>query len=88
MVAPEADGGETRTYTLLGPDARLYNNVTPGTLGGHPRGQLYEWAGTDQRRCGVIARGDYVEQAVLARAVAVGYRPCAACLPTGPYPIL
>ncbi|MEX2221582.1 MAG: Ada metal-binding domain-containing protein [Candidatus Rokuibacteriota bacterium] len=73
-----------RTYTLLGPDRRLYESATPGTLGGHRPGRRYGRLDCPAA-LRAIARGGYVKNRVFFAderiAIAAGYRPCAACLP-------
>lgn len=69
---------------LVGADGTSYRSATPGTLGGHRRSKLY-----GRLDCAsalrAIERGDYVAHRVFfadeATAIAVGYRPCAVCLP-------
>jgi hypothetical protein len=74
----------TKTYTLLGPGGRPYQNPTPGTLGGHKQGRLYGRLDCPAALRG-IARGGYVKNRVFfadeQTAIAAGYRPCGACLP-------
>jgi hypothetical protein len=69
---------------LIGADGVEYLSETKGTLGGHRRNKIYgtlDCAGAARW----IAKGHYVKQRVFfadeATAVAVGYRPCAGCLP-------
>lgn len=73
------------TYTLLGPDRRPYESPTPGSLGGHRRGRIYGRLDCPAARR-AIAQGGYVSSRVFfadeATAVAAGFRPCGACLPT------
>jgi hypothetical protein len=74
----------TRTWTLLGGDGEAFQSAAPGTLGGHRRSRIYgrlDCAGA----AGAIARGGYVAHRVFfadePAALAVGYRPCAVCMP-------
>ena len=73
-----------KTFTLLGRDGKPYPCTVPGTLGGHRGGKLY---GRLDCRAALraIARGGYVSHRVFfadeATAIAVGYRPCAVCMP-------
>ena len=73
-----------RTYTLLGPDRRLFQSATPGTLGGHRPGRRYGRLDCPAA-LRALARGGYVRHRVFfadeRTAIAAGYRPCAACLP-------
>ena len=73
-----------KTYTLLGPDRRLYQSATPATLGGHRPGRLYGKLDCPAA-LRAIGRGGYVKNRVFfvdeQTAIAAGYRPCAACLP-------
>jgi hypothetical protein len=76
--------GAHRTYTLLGPDLRLYTSESPGALGGHRGTRIY--GRLDCRTAlRAIDRGGYVSQRVFfaneAVAEAAGFRPCAVCLP-------
>ena len=81
-----------RTWTLLGPDGKLFESYRPGTLGGHGGTRIFgrldcpaalraiaRDAGRD------AARGSYVRRRVFflsrAHARAAGYRPCSICLP-------
>ena len=74
----------TKTWTLIGSDERPYESTQPGSLGGHSRTGIF-----GQLDCPLalraIARGGYVKHRVFfineAVARAVGYRPCAVCLP-------
>ena len=73
-----------RTWTLIGANGKPFESDMPGTLGGQRRGKLY-----GRLDCGAavqaISRGGYARLRVFfcdeATAIAVGYRPCAACLP-------
>lgn len=73
-----------KTYTLLGPDAKKYQTIIPGALGGHRRNKIY---GTLDCPGALrwIARSHYVTHRVFfadeATAIAAGFRPCAVCLP-------
>jgi hypothetical protein len=73
-----------RTYTLLGPDRRLYPSPIPGTLGGHKRGRRYGRLDCPAA-LRTLARGGYIGNRVFfadeETAIAAGYRPCAVCLP-------
>ncbi|MGH7364899.1 MAG: metal-binding protein [Candidatus Rokuibacteriota bacterium] len=64
-----------RTYTLLGPDRRLYESATPGTLGGRRPGRRYGRLDCPAA-LRAIARGGYVKNRVF-----FADEPCAACLP-------
>jgi len=79
-----ATPGLMRTYTLLGPDRRLHQSATPGTLGGHRPGRRYGRLDCPAA-LRAIARGGYVKNRVFfadeQTAIAAGYRRCAACLP-------
>jgi methylphosphotriester-DNA--protein-cysteine methyltransferase len=72
------------TFRLIGADARPYESVTPGALGGHRRQRIYGRLDcpTAARQ---IARGWYVRHRVFfadePTARAAGYRPCHDCLP-------
>jgi methylated-DNA-[protein]-cysteine S-methyltransferase len=73
-----------RTYTLIGADGTPGASTAPGTLGGHRGDRIYgtlDCPGAAR----AIARGGYVDQRVFfadePTAVAVGFRPCATCLP-------
>jgi len=74
----------SKTWTLLGRDGRLYESSVPGTLGGYRGGRIY---GRIDCRAALqaIARGGYVGDRVFfldeAIAIAAGYRPCAVCMP-------
>jgi hypothetical protein len=81
----QRSGGDgTKTWTLVGPDRRLYQSAMPGTLGGHKQGLLYGRLDCPAA-LRAIARGGYVQERVFfaneQAAIAAGYRPCAACLP-------
>ena len=74
-----------KRYSLISADASTHDSAMPGTIGGHRRTRIY-----GRLDCGsalrAIERGGYVKHRVFfadeATAVAAGYRPCAACLPT------
>jgi hypothetical protein len=75
---------ENKTYKLLGADGKFYQSRTKGALGGHRRDKIYgtlDCAGAKMW----IAKGHYVKQRVFfadeQTAIAVGFRPCARCLP-------
>lgn len=74
----------SRVYTLIGPAGRPYRSAAPGTLGGHRRARLYGRLDCPAA-LRAIAAGGYVRHRVFfaaeADAIAVGYRPCAVCLP-------
>ena len=85
MTHPEASCTlvGVKSYTLLGPDRRPYQSITPGTWGGHRQSKIYgrldcpsalRW----------IAKGHYVQHRVFFAdeevAIAAGYRPCGHCL--------
>jgi methylphosphotriester-DNA--protein-cysteine methyltransferase len=72
------------SYTLVGADRRPYASSVPGAVGGHRRSRIYgrlDCASAAR----AIARGGYVKNRVFfadeSAARAVGYRPCAVCLP-------
>jgi methylphosphotriester-DNA--protein-cysteine methyltransferase len=71
-------------WQLLGSDGRLYDSPVPGALGGHRRSRIYGRLDCPSA-LRAIARGGYVAHRVFfadaAAAEAVGYRPCAVCLP-------
>jgi len=73
-----------RSFTLIGRDGRPFSSPTPGAFGGHRRTRIY--GKLDCRSAlQAIARGGYVTHRVFFRdestAIAVGYRPCAVCMP-------
>jgi hypothetical protein len=74
----------SRTWLLLGPDARPYRSQTPGTLGGHRRLRIYGRLDCPSA-LRHIAAGRYTAHRVFfpdeATALAAGYRPCSRCLP-------
>jgi hypothetical protein len=35
MTLTDKNGTSVKTYTLMGPDKKLYKSETPGTYGGH-----------------------------------------------------
>jgi methylphosphotriester-DNA--protein-cysteine methyltransferase len=76
--------GEPKLYRLVGPDGVEVLSTVAGKLGGHRRTRVYgrlDCAGALRW----IAKGHYVRQRVFfadeETAIAVGYRPCAGCLP-------
>jgi hypothetical protein len=75
--------GSTRTFTLVGPDGKLYSSIAPGTLGGHRGSKLYGRLDCPAA-LRAINRGGYVAHRVFfadeATAIAAGYRPCAVCM--------
>ena len=72
------------TWTLIGPDGKLYASARPGTLGGHRRSRIYGRLDCPAA-LRAIARGGYVANRVFflneTHAIAAGYRPCGVCLP-------
>jgi hypothetical protein len=70
------------SWTLLGPDRRLYQSPVPGTLGGHRRGRIYGRLDCPAA-LRAIARGGYVASRVFfvdePAAIAAGFRPCWLC---------
>ena len=73
-----------KTYTLIDADGKPYQSLTKGTLGGHRKDKIYgtlDCPGAARW----IAKGHYVKQRVFfadeKTAIAVGFRPCANCLP-------
>ena len=73
-----------RTWTLLGPDCKLFESYRRGTLGGHRETRIFGRLDCPAA-LRAIERGGYVRQRVFflnrTHARAAGYRPCAACLP-------
>ncbi|WP_330254716.1 metal-binding protein [Nocardia sp. NBC_00565] len=71
-------------YTLTDADGRPYPSPTPGRYGGHRRGKLYGRLDCPSA-LRALARGHYRPDRVFfadeQTAIAVGYRPCAVCLP-------
>nr|WP_300497764.1 metal-binding protein [Marinobacter sp.] len=73
-----------RTYWLVGRDGKRYPDRTKGEFGGHRGSKIY-----GRLDCRValraISRGGYVKHRVFFidefTATAVGYRPCAICMP-------
>jgi len=82
---PSQQGPPTsRRYRLLGADRRVYLSDVPGQFGGHRRSKIY--GRLDCRSAGrALAAGGYAIHRVFFAdedtAIAVGYRPCAVCLP-------
>jgi hypothetical protein len=74
-----------KVYVLLGVDGKRYTSTTPGSLGGHRRGKRYGRLDCPTA-LRAIAKGGYVKDRVFfadeAIAIAAGFRPCAACLPS------
>jgi hypothetical protein len=72
-----------KTYPLTGPEGQPYESPTPGTLGGHRRGELYGRLDCPAA-LRAIARGGYIRDRVFfadeSTAIAAGYRPCGTCL--------
>ena len=77
-----------RTWTLLGPDRKLFESYRPGTLGGHGGTRIFgrldcpaalRAIGRDAVRRGYVRQRVFFLNRTHARAA--GYRPCAACLP-------
>ncbi len=75
----------TRQYLLQGPDGQPYLSPVPGRFGGHRRGRRYGRLDCPAA-ARALARGGYVADRVFfadeSTAIAAGYRPCAACLPS------
>ena len=71
-------------FTLIDRTGQPYASDRPGTLGGHRRTRIYGRLDCPAA-ARALARGGYVSQRVFFLdadvAVAVGYRPCAVCLP-------
>lgn len=76
--------GDTKQYTLIGPDRRPYQSDTPGTYGGYRPNKIYGRLDCPSA-LRAIAKGAYVKHRVFfadeQTAIAAGYRPCARCLP-------
>jgi hypothetical protein len=74
----------TRTYTLLGPDAKPYRSPKKGIVGGHTGSKIFGRLDCPSA-LRAIARGGCVRHRVFfadpATATKAGYRPCAVCLP-------
>jgi methylphosphotriester-DNA--protein-cysteine methyltransferase len=70
------------SWTLLGPDRRLYQSPVPGTLGGHRRSGIYGRLDCPAA-LRAIARGGYIANRVFfldePAAIAAGFRPCWLC---------
>jgi Metal binding domain of Ada len=86
MTDPQANRPEPfrRTYTLIAADGRPHPSKSPGRVGGHSATKIYgrlDCPGALR----AIARGGYVGHRVFfanePTAIAVGYRPCAICMP-------
>jgi methylphosphotriester-DNA--protein-cysteine methyltransferase len=79
----------SQIWKLVGPDGKPYTSAVPGTLGGHRRNRIYGRLDCPAA-LRAIARGGYITHRVFFAtsedARAVGYRPCAVCLP-GAYTI-
>jgi methylphosphotriester-DNA--protein-cysteine methyltransferase len=73
-----------KRYRLIGRDGLEFESPTAGALGGHRRTNVYGRLDCPSALRS-IARGHYVRHRVFfadeETAVAVGYRPCADCLP-------
>jgi len=81
----ESTEQERPPYQLLGADGRLHRSQVPGLLGGHRRTKVYGRLDCPAA-ARAIGRGGYVRYRVFfateADAIAAGFRPCGACLPT------
>jgi hypothetical protein len=75
-----------QSWTLIGPDCKLYAGNQPGTLGGYRRGRIYGHLDCPSA-LRAIAHGGYLAHRVFFltedHARAAGYRPCGVCLPAG-----
>ena len=74
----------SQKYTLLGADRRPYPSERPRQFGGHRKNKIYGRLDCPSA-LRAIAAGGYVASRVFfadePTAVAVGYRPCATCMP-------
>jgi methylphosphotriester-DNA--protein-cysteine methyltransferase len=74
----------SKTYTLLGADAKPYQSAVKGQWGGHRRTKVYGRLDCPAARR-AIAGGGYTRHRVFfadePTAIAAGYRPCAVCCP-------
>lgn len=75
----------TRTYTLRGKDGRPYESSAKGLFAGHKVDRVYGRLDCPAAAT-AIRKGGYLPFRVFFAdeddAVAAGYRPCAACLPS------
>ncbi len=74
-----------KMYKLMGADRKIYLSPTPGSLGGHKKGNRYGRLDCPAA-LRALAYGGYKANRVFfadeATAIAAGYRPCARCMPS------
>ncbi|WP_066259399.1 Ada metal-binding domain-containing protein [Neobacillus drentensis] len=74
---------EHKAYTLIGPDRKPYQSITPGTLGGNRKGKIYGRLDCRAAISAIEKWGTTKERVFFAdeqTAIAAGYRPCGSCM--------
>lgn len=74
-----------KTYKLLGPDCKVYESETRGTLGGNRSTKIYGKLDCPTALRWLKKSNVYAQFRVFfadeEAAIAAGYRPCAHCMP-------